>query len=68
MSEVRTRARTLVDSPALTYKQRVQALAGLAEETLDPPPTSAAVTDALATGLVCDMKSVSPTNAAPSIT
>ncbi len=55
MSEVRTRARTLVDSPALTYKQRVQALAGLAEETLDPPPTSAAVTDALATGLVCDI-------------
>ena len=30
--EVRSRARTLVDSPALTYRQRVQALAGLAEE------------------------------------
>lgn len=55
MSEVRRRARTLVDSPSLTYRQRVQALAGLAEETLDPPAVSEAVTDALATGLVCDI-------------
>jgi YjjI family glycine radical enzyme len=53
--EIRSRARALVDSPALTYRQRVQALAGLAEETLDPPAVSAACTDALACGLICDL-------------
>jgi YjjI family glycine radical enzyme len=55
MPEFRDRARSLVDSPALTYRQRVQALAGLAEESLDPPKVSATVADALATGLVCDL-------------
>jgi YjjI family glycine radical enzyme len=55
ISEFRTRARTLVDSPALTYRQRVQALAGLAEEALDPPPVSPACAEALASGLVCDL-------------
>jgi YjjI family glycine radical enzyme len=33
----------------------VQALAGLAEESLDPPAVSAACADALASGLVCDI-------------
>ena len=37
-----------VDSPALTYRQRVQALAALAEEALDPPVVSAACAEALA--------------------
>lgn len=55
ISEVRSRARALVDSPALTYRQRVQALAALAEETLDPPTMAPAVADALRTGLVCDI-------------
>jgi YjjI family glycine radical enzyme len=55
MPEFRDRARQLVDSPALTYRQRVQALAGLAEESLEPPKVSAEVADALATGLVCDL-------------
>ena len=55
MPEFRDRARTLVDSPALTYHQRVQALAGLAEEALDPPALSPAAAEALATGLVCDL-------------
>lgn len=55
ISEIRTRARALVDTPALTYRQRVQALAGLAEETLDPPAVSPACAEALATGLVCDI-------------
>lgn len=54
-SELSSRARTLVDSPALTYRQRVQALAGLAEESLAPPAVSAACAEALATGLVCDL-------------
>ena len=49
MTEVRARARALVDSPALTYRQRVQALAGLAEETLDPPAVDPDVADALRT-------------------
>ena len=55
MPEFRDRARALVDSSSLTYRQRVQALAGLAEETLDPPKVSANCADALATGLVCDL-------------
>ena len=54
-SEIRSRARALVDSPALTYRQRVHALAGLAEEVLDPPDVSPACADALATGLVSDL-------------
>jgi YjjI family glycine radical enzyme len=55
MDVFQARARELVDTPALTYRQRVQALAGLAEESLDPPAVSAAVADALTTGLVCDL-------------
>jgi len=55
MPEFRERARTIVDSPALTYRQRVQALAGLAEESLDPPKVSAECAAALETGLVCDI-------------
>jgi YjjI family glycine radical enzyme len=55
MTELTGRARALVDSPALTYRQRVQALAGLAEEALDPPAVSPACAEALATGLLCDL-------------
>jgi YjjI family glycine radical enzyme len=54
-SEFRTRARALVDSPALTYRQRVQALAGLAEEALDAPLVSDECAAALASGLVNDL-------------
>ena len=55
IEEIRTRARALVDSPALTYRQRVQALAALAEETIEPPAVSASCAQALATGLVSDL-------------
>ena len=55
ITEFRSRARALVDSPALTYRQRVQALAGLAEEALDPPPTSPECAEALASGLINDL-------------
>lgn len=55
MSQFTTRARLLVDSPALTYRQRVQALAGLAEEALDAPKVSAACAEALESGLICDL-------------
>jgi YjjI family glycine radical enzyme len=54
-SQLRSRARALVDSPALTYRQRVQALAGLAEESLEPPTVSAEVRAALSCGLVDDL-------------
>ena len=55
ITEFRDRARSLVDNPALTYRQRVQALAGLAEESLDPPATSPECAEALATGLINDL-------------
>jgi YjjI family glycine radical enzyme len=55
ITEVRSRTRSLIDSPALTYRQRVAALAALAEETLDPPPVSAAAAAAIDRGLVCDL-------------
>ena len=55
IEELRSRARSLVDSPALTYRQRVQALAALAEESLDPPMISPACAEALASGLVCEL-------------
>jgi len=55
MPEFTSRARQLVASPSLTYRQRVQALAGLAEESLDPPKVSAACAEALASGLVDDL-------------
>ncbi len=53
--EFLSRARALVDSPALTYRQRVQALASLAEESLDPPTVTPSAAEALATGLVSDL-------------
>jgi YjjI family glycine radical enzyme len=55
MADLQARARALVDSPALTYRQRVQALAGLAEEMLPYPALGDAAADALRTGLVCDL-------------
>ena len=55
MTELTGRARALVDSPALTYRQRVQALAALAEEALEPPAVSPGCRDALASGLLCDL-------------
>jgi len=41
--------------PTLTYRQRVQRLAGLAENALDPPPVSEACVEAQAKGVVHDM-------------
>jgi YjjI family glycine radical enzyme len=55
MPEMQARARGLVESPSLTYRQRVQALAALAEESLDPPQVSFECREALALGLVCDL-------------
>lgn len=56
ISDFRHRARLLVDSDTLTYRQRVHALAGLAEEALDPPKVSAACEAALEAGLIDDLQ------------
>jgi YjjI family glycine radical enzyme len=47
--------RATVTDPNLTYRQRVQALAGLAENLLEPPPVSGACRAAHDCGIVCDM-------------
>lgn len=53
--ELRSLARAVIDDPALTYKQKVTRLAGLAEDSLDPPPVSDACALALDKRIVCDM-------------
>jgi YjjI family glycine radical enzyme len=47
--------RACVTDASLTYRQRVQRLAALAENVLDPPPVSEACTQAQAKGVVHDM-------------
>lgn len=54
--EHRHTVRGLVDDPTLTYRQRVQALAIAAENTLDPPPVSEACAAAMDKRIVCDMR------------
>ncbi len=53
--ELQTEVRRVVQDPALTYRQRVQQLAALAENTLPPPPVSDACARALDKRVVCDM-------------
>jgi len=55
LAELRTSARLTVDDPTLTYRQRMQRLAMLAENSLEPPPVSAACVEALEKRVVCDM-------------
>ena len=55
VEELRSRARSLVDSPALTYRQRVLALAALAEESLGPPMVSPAGAEAFTSGVICEL-------------
>ena len=47
--------RRVVEDPGLTYRQRVQRLAGMAEERVAPPPVSDACRAALEARIVCDM-------------
>lgn len=47
--------RATVTDPYLTYRQRVHALAGLAENLLEPPAVSGACRAAQDCGIVCDM-------------
>ncbi|MEZ5117057.1 MAG: YjjI family glycine radical enzyme [Candidatus Nanopelagicales bacterium] len=55
MEELRSLVRGVVEDPSLTYRQRVQRLAGLAEEALEPPPVSDACRLALDKRVICDM-------------
>ena len=55
MDELRALVRQVVDDPTLTYKQRVQRLAGLAEDALDPPVVSEECRQALDKRIICDM-------------
>jgi YjjI family glycine radical enzyme len=53
--ELQHAVRAAVDDPALTYRQRVQLLATLAENALDPPPLSPEANEALDKRVICDM-------------
>jgi YjjI family glycine radical enzyme len=53
--ELRGRARAIIDDPALTYRQRMHRLAVLAEDSVDPPPVSAACAEALEKRVICDL-------------
>jgi YjjI family glycine radical enzyme len=55
LEELRHAVRAAVDDPALTYRQRVQRLATLAENALDPPLLSPEAQEALDKRVVCDM-------------
>ncbi|HSL59836.1 MAG TPA: glycyl radical enzyme domain-containing protein, partial [Acidimicrobiales bacterium] len=55
MSELRARARSVVEDRALTYHQRVARLAALAEESLEYPALSPACAEALEKRVICDM-------------
>lgn len=47
--------RETVEDPKYTYRQRVAALANLAENLLDPPPVRKECRDALDARIICDM-------------
>lgn len=55
MTELRAEARALIEDPTLTFKQRMHRLATLAENSLEPPPVSAACAEALEKRVICDM-------------
>ena len=55
LEELRYDVRQTVEDPALTYRQRVQRLALLAENTLDPPALGAAAREALDKRVICDL-------------
>jgi hypothetical protein len=55
LEELQHAVRAAITDPALTYRQRVQLLATLAENALDPPPLTAATQEALDKRVICDM-------------
>ena len=55
LEDLQQAVRAAVDDPAFTYRQRVQLLATLAENALDPPPLSPEAEEALDKRVICDM-------------
>ena len=55
LTELQELARRVVDDPTLTYRQRVQSLAGVAEEALTPPSVSDECAAALDKRVICDL-------------
>lgn len=55
MSDLQVQVQACLQDPSLTYRQRVQALARLAENTIDPPRVSQAARRAQAQGVIHDM-------------
>jgi YjjI family glycine radical enzyme len=54
-AELTSVIRNTIEDPSLTYRQRIQALAGLAENALEPPEMSDEVAAALDKRIICDM-------------
>ncbi len=52
---MRAQIRTAIADPTLTDRQRIQALAGLAEGSIPPPSVSVACAEALDKRVICDM-------------
>lgn len=55
LSELRHDVRAALEDPSLTYRQRIQRLATLAENALEPPPVSQECREALDKRVICDM-------------
>lgn len=55
VAELQRSVRRTVADPALTYRQRLHRLAGLAEEAVAPPPVSDACREAQQQGVICDL-------------
>jgi YjjI family glycine radical enzyme len=53
--ELQHAVRAAVDDPALTYRQRLQLLASLAENALDPPALGPEAQEALDKRVICDL-------------
>jgi YjjI family glycine radical enzyme len=55
MAELECLVRRTVADPALTYRQRLHRLAGLAEDAVEPPAVSDACREAQNKGVICDL-------------
>lgn len=55
LEELQDQVRACITDPTLTYRQRLVALAGLAENALEPPPVGDACRQAQLDGIVHDM-------------
>ncbi|WP_238015159.1 YjjI family glycine radical enzyme [Dactylosporangium sp. AC04546] len=55
MAEFEHRVRGIIADPALTYRQRLHRLAGIAEEAVAPPAVGDACREAQEKGVICDL-------------